>query len=159
MLENSEKIEVYSSDSQEKLDLFNTTLHNMIANVEKIREGRNRTSQELFTNMAKIDHMIYKNYTYSSTLEGKMDEKLGDHNACELGKWYTNEGKKIFGHLASYKQLAIHHNQVHEHISKAMQFMNIDALKHSDEIISLFKNTEEASKKLFDTLDELIHTR
>ena len=159
MLENSEKIESYSSDSHEKLDLFNKTLQDMIYNVEKIREGSDRTSQELFTNMAKIDHMIYKNYTYSSTLEGKIDAGLSDHNACELGKWYVHEGKDIFGHLSSYKTLDTHHKHVHENISKAMHLLGKDSVQHADEIITLFKDTEEASKNLFNTLDELIHTR
>ncbi len=159
MLENSEKIESYSSDSQEKLDLFSSTLYNMISNVEKIREGSNRTSQELFTNMAKIDHMIYKNYTYSSTLEGKIDEKLSDHNSCELGKWYENDGKRIFGHLQSYKQLDIHHKNVHNNISKAAKFLDKDSVEYSTEILALFKDTEEHSKKLFDTLDELIQSK
>jgi len=156
MLENSEKIESYSADSQEKLDLFNTTLQEMITNVEEIKKGSDRTSQELFTNMAKIDHMIYKNYTYSSTLDGKVDSNLGDHNTCELGKWYANEGKKIFGHQASYKQLATHHKLVHDNISRAMQLLTKDSIEHSDEIITLFKETETSSQNLFSSLDDLI---
>ena len=159
MLENSEKIESYSSDSQEKLDLFNSTLQEMITNVEEIKRGSDRTSQELFTNMAKIDHMIYKNYTYSSTLDGKADSNLGDHSACELGKWYAQEGKETFGHLSSYKDLNIHHKHVHDNISKAMQLLDQNSIEHSDKIINLFKDTEEASQKLFDSLDALIHER
>ncbi len=156
MLENSEKIESYSADSQKKLDLFTVTLQEMIGNVEEIKLGSDRTSQELFTNMAKIDHMIYKNYTYSSTLDGKVDSNLGDHNACELGKWYANEGKEIFGHQASYKQLATHHKLVHDNISRAMQLLSKDSVENADDIIALFKETEASSQKLFTSLDELI---
>ncbi|MEA3522690.1 MAG: methyl-accepting chemotaxis protein [Campylobacterota bacterium] len=158
MLENSEKIESYSTDSQDKLELFNTTLHEMIDNVEKIKLGSDRTSHELFSNMAKINHMIYKNYTYSSTLEGKVDTNLGDHNACEFGKWYTDEGKKVFGEEPSYKELAVYHEEVHQNISKAMHLLEKHSIENADEIIALFKKTEESSSKLFNSLDQLVHT-
>jgi len=159
MLENNEKIESYATDAQEKLDAFNATLQEMINNVKEIKEGSDLTSQELITNMAKIDHMIYKNYTYSSILDGKIDNHLDDHNNCELGKWYAHEGKEIFGNTAGYKQLEIPHIKVHENISKAMKLVSKDPTKHADEIINLFKETEKFSKELFDKLNELIQSK
>ncbi len=158
MLENSEKIESYSSDSQEKLDLFNSTLQEMIANVEEIKNGSDRTAQELFTNMAKIDHMIYKNNTYSSTLDGKADSNFGDREACEFGKWYAHKGKETFGHLASYKDLAIHHQLIHDNIAKAMKLLGQDTIKHADNIVALFQETEASSQNLFTSLDNLIQS-
>ncbi len=156
MLENSEKIESYSSDSQEKLDLFKTTLQDMISNVEKIKVGSEYTSNELFINMAKIDHMIYKNNSYSSALSREADGSLSDQSACGFSKWYAHEGKKTFAHLASYKKLASPHNDVHTNISKAMQYLKEDALKHSDDIVTLFEKTEKSSQTLIQTLDEMI---
>ena len=158
MLENNKQIEQYAIDAQEKLDEFNSTMQEMIQNVHEIKAGSDKTSQELFTNMAKIDHMIYKNYTYSSILEGKIDSNLGDHNNCELGKWYTHDGKKMFGNAPGYKQLDTPHKQVHDNISKAMKLVSQDPANNADEIIALFKDTEKVSHELFKKLDELIQT-
>jgi methyl-accepting chemotaxis protein len=158
MLENNKQIEQCAIDAQEKLDEFNSTMQEMIQNVHEIKAGSDKTSQELFTNMAKIDHMIYKNYTYSSILDGKIDSNLGDHNNCELGKWYTHDGKKMFGNAPGYKQLDTPHKQVHDNISRAMKLVSQDPANNADEIIALFKDTEKVSHELFKKLDELIQT-
>ncbi len=159
MLENNEKIADYASDSQNKLDIFNTNLMGMISNVEEIGEGSEQTSHELFVNMAKIDHMIYKNYTYSSFIEEKIHAKLDSHHECRLGQWYEHEGKKIFGHVSAYTQLEAPHKDVHNYITSAMQLLASGQVENSDEIISLFEKTEKTSHILFSYLDELVHSK
>ncbi len=159
MLENNEKIEEYSNEAQEKLDLFNTTLQDMIDNVGEISSGSEHTAHELFTNMAKIDHMIYKNYIYSSVLEEKVDHKLKDHHSCELGKWYDNEGKKIFSRAPAYKDLDVVHKTVHDNIVKVMRLLEEKNVSMASDIISIFQDTEEASEKLFHYLDDLVDQR
>ena len=156
MSENSERIEVHAHNSQGKLDEFKDTLLEMIANVDKIKADNTLIGQELFANMAKLDHMIYKNYTYSSIFEGKADLKLGDHSVCNFGKWYANEGAKEFQGNASFKAIAVPHNKVHDNISKVMNsLLHPESIKN-DEIIALFKNTEQASTELFDHLDNMV---
>jgi len=156
MSENSERIEVHAQDSQGKLDEFKDTLLEMISNVDQIKADNTLIGQELFANMAKLDHMIYKNYTYSSVFEGEADMKLGDHTVCNFGKWYANEGAKAFKGNVSFQAIAVPHNKVHENISKVMHSLqNPDSIKN-DEIIKLFKDTEEASTELFDHLDNMV---
>ena len=155
MLENNEKIDTYAIEAQEKLDVFAQTLHDMITNVNNIKTGSELITQELFTNTAKLDHMILKNSAYSAVLERKPSSDLNDHHACNLGKWYANEGKELFGTTGSYKQIEAPHKKIHENIIKAMKLISDTKVDASDQIIALFDDTEKQSAILFDLLDQL----
>jgi len=156
MSENSEKIESHAEKSQQTLDDFKSTLADLVSNAGKIKNYNTRIGHELFANMAKLDHMVYKNYTYSSVFDGKPNVLLGDHNACNMGKWCLGEGKEIFGENESFKSLKAPHEQVHTNISKVMT-----ELSHSEidinKIIQLFENTENSSTQLFELLDNMVH--
>jgi len=156
MSETSENIESQAHRSQETLDNFKNTLYEMVTNVEQIKVDNTIIGQELFANMAKLDHIIYKNYTYSSVFEGKSDRTLGDHSACNIGKWYADEGKKQFGKNASFVAINEPHNKVHKNIEKVMKSMDSEKPMANSEIIDLFKDTEKESLKLFKLLDEMI---
>jgi len=156
MSENSEKIESQAHSSQETLDNFKGTLYNMVTKVEQIKIDNTIIGQELFANMAKLDHIIYKNYTYSSVFEGKVDKSLGDHTACNIGKWYNTEGKEQFGSNSAFIAIKEPHNNVHKNIAKVMNSMESNNPMSNDEIIALFKDTEKESLKLFKYLDDMI---
>ncbi len=71
-------------------------------------------SNQVFVNLAKIDHVIYKNNLYAY-LFGQVDEfgKV-DHRNCRLGKWYDGGvGKQQFGGMPSYAKLEKPHSIVH----------------------------------------------
>jgi methyl-accepting chemotaxis protein len=156
MSENSEKIESQAYNSQERLDNFKSTLYEMVTKVEKIKIDNTIIGQELIANMTKLDHIIFKNYTYSSVFEGKVDKTLGDHTACNIGKWYEGEGKKQFGSNNSFIAIKEPHNNVHKNIAKVMNSMGSNKSLSNDEIIDLFKDTEKESLKLFKYLDDMI---
>jgi len=156
MSENSEKIESQAHSSQETLDNFKGTLYDMVTKVEQIKVDNTIIGQELFANMAKLDHIIFKNYTYSSVFEGKVDKTLGDNTACNIGKWYEGEGKKQFGSNNSFIAIKEPHHNVHKNIVKVMNSMASNKPLSNDEIIELFKDTENESLKLFKHLDDMI---
>jgi len=129
----------------------------MINNVEKIKLDNAKVGNELFANMAKLDHMTLKNHSYSAVFENKAETNLSDHISCSMGQWYLNEGKKIFGDNSSFKAMEVPHKKVHENVAKIMDMVekgNFD----SDTIINLFKETEEVSKELFDLLDSMTNS-
>ncbi len=156
MAENSESIEKHAISSQEKLDEFRNILHELITNSEKITHDNTVIGHELFANMAKLDHMIFKNNAYSATFEGKTNTSLGNHENCNLGKWYANEGKEKFGGNSSFTGLLAPHKKVHESIIKAMKLIEQDGTGNREEIIKLFKETEDASSELFGHLDHMV---
>ncbi|WP_226966403.1 methyl-accepting chemotaxis protein [Sulfurimonas sediminis] len=153
MSENSEKIEERSISSQQTLEVYVDTLSQLISNSEAITKDNEIIGYELFANMAKLDHMVYKNNAYSSMLEGKLKFELSDHTQCRLGKWYVDEGKKLFGKSSFYANLQEPHKKVHDDIAKVMRMLGSDKV---DEIIKIFKDAEKASQELFNYLDNMV---
>jgi len=153
MNENSERIEEYSLESQKILEEFVEVLSQLITNSKAITKDNEIIGHELFANMAKLDHMVYKNNAYSSMLEGKLKFDLVNDKECSFGQWYSTEGKELFGSNSIYTTIAQPHKKVHDEIAKAMQMIGS---KDIDTIIELFKNAEESSTELFTYLDNLI---
>jgi len=157
MLENSERVEEYAVDSTKRLDEFKQIMSHLIANVEKIKEDNQAISYEIFTNMAKIDHMIFKANAYEAGFEGKVDKDFSDHHSCALGHWYEQgEGKAVFSQIPAYSQLLEPHKKVHEEIRKAMELLKKDPIANDKQIIECFSAAEEASKVLFTVLNEMM---
>ena len=158
MSENSEKIEEHALSSSEKLDEFKNTLFEMVENVDKIKEDNTRIGHELFANMAKLDHMIFKNSAYSAVINDRAEEISGDHTTCNLGKWYAHEGKENFSASSSYKELVGPHKHVHDSINKAVSLAKKDLNANSKEVIKLFSEAEKSSKELFAHLDTMVNS-
>lgn len=157
MLENSERVEEYAVDSSQKLDQFKTVLAELIQNVERIKVDNQSISYEIFTNMAKIDHMIFKNNAYAAGFEGKVEHEFSDHHACALGKWYeSGDGKSVFASTAAYSKMLEPHKKVHEEVRKAVGLLNDDPIRHAKAIAACFEEAERASITLFDTLNEMV---
>ena len=156
MADNSEKIESHVQDSQNKLDEFKTTFYDVVNNIHKIKDDNNVIAHELFANMAKLDHMVYKNNAYSTVLEGNYNMTLTDHKSCNFGQWYTDVGKKEFGNTSSYKSIDGPHAKVHNNIQKIMNSVKSSQSIDADSVIKLFKETEDVSKELFSHLDAMV---
>ena len=155
MTENSEKIDHSAVESQSKLDEFKTTLQEMIKNVKLIREENVQIGHELFVNLAKLDHMIFKSSSYSTVLDGKVDKHLSDHHSCNLGKWYAGDGRKLFNGISSFNAIENPHAKIHGNIKKAMEILEKDNVSN-EEITRLFREAEVSSQELFGYLDSMV---
>ena len=153
MSENSEKIEEHSVSSQNALEAYVNTLSELISNSEAITKDNEIIGYELFANMTKLDHMVYKNNAYASMLERKLKFELTDYTQCNFGKWYTHEGKELFGKSSGYVQIQEPHKRFHEEIARAMSMLESDKI---NEIIKIFKDAEQASQELFNYLDSMV---
>jgi methyl-accepting chemotaxis protein len=160
MLENSERVEVYAKDSTQRLDEFKQIMSHMIGNVEKIKDDNQTVSYGIFSNMAKLDHMIFKANAYEVGFDGKSNGEFSDHHSCALGKWYEQgDGKTIFGKSTAYPRLAEPHKKVHDEIYKALGLLKKELTVTSDkEIINCFREAEKASKELFTILNEIVES-
>ena len=117
-------------------------------------------TDNVFMNLAKVDHVIWKINTYKSIYLKKPAFTFVDHHNCRLGKWYLEgEGKKYFSHLPSYIKLEKPHSVIHNSTHK---IFNI--LKNYEENSSFYfqrlKNEltfmEDASKEVFEILNEML---
>jgi hypothetical protein len=115
-------------------------------------------SNYIFSNLAKIDHVIFKNNVYAFLFGQANDFKAVDHHSCRLGKWYeTGIGKEQFGHLKSYPQLEKPHATVHTQanalIADCGEGKKLCSRTQIEERIKLI---EAASHEVFAALDVLV---
>ncbi|MGL5630874.1 MAG: methyl-accepting chemotaxis protein [Azovibrio sp.] len=70
-----------------------------------------------FTELAKIDHLVYKLEVYKVFFGSseKQPDDFANHNMCRLGKWYyEGEGKHYFSRLDGYQAMEKPHAAVHQ---------------------------------------------
>ncbi len=117
-------------------------------------------TDNVFMNLAKVDHIVWKINTYKSIYIKKPAFTFVDHHNCRLGKWYLEgEGKKYFSHLSSYIKLEKPHSVIHNSTHKIF-----DILRNYDENSSFYfqrlKNEltfmEDASKEVFEILNDIL---
>lgn len=159
MLDINEQVEQSSHESVEKLDQFKMILTRLIRNVELIKEDNQHISQEIFANMAKVDHMIFKSNSYSAAFEAKKGYDPGDHHTCSFGKWYeSGDGKARFSSHIAYAKIKEPHQKVHDEMKKAMKLLEKDLMQNRKEIVQCFETLEKTSIELFDLMNALMES-
>ncbi|XOB97384.1 CZB domain-containing protein [Deferribacteres bacterium DY0609] len=118
-------------------------------------------SNQIFANLAKIDHIIYKNNLYNSVLEGTNDFSCVSHDDCRLGHWYNEgKGKETFSDTSGYRELMHPHKTVHEE-ANTLYTRCIEQFQGCtfDEIKDRIEKIEVASQEVFASLDHMIEER
>ncbi|MEF3191825.1 MAG: CZB domain-containing protein, partial [Campylobacterales bacterium] len=119
-------------------------------------------SNRIFVNLAKLDHVIYKNNVYAYLFGQHHDFKGTDHHSCRLGKWYdVGLGKEQFGHLPSYRQLESPHATVHAEANTLIaECAEGGKLSCSlPDVEKRIKKIEEASLLVGETLDRIVNEK
>ncbi len=156
MLENSEQVAEFTQQSSGKLDEFKQSLAQLVNNAKTIKADNEGIAKELFMDISKLDHMIFKFGAYTSVFENKVAKDITDHHSCNFGQWYQTEGKQAFGQNSSFSQIDQPHKKVHDNVIEAMKIVgNKDLLNHADEIVQLFTQTEQESDRFFALLNDL----
>ena len=117
-------------------------------------------TDNVFMNLAKVDHVIWKINTYKSIYQKKPTFDFVDHHNCRLGKWYLEgEGNKYFSNAPSYIKLEKPHSVVHNSTQKIFNILK----NYSDDnsfYYQRLKNElvfmEDASVEVFDILNEML---
>ncbi len=118
-------------------------------------------SNYIFSNLAKIDHVFFKNNVYAFLFGQENSFKPVDHHSCRLGKWYdSGVGKEQFGHLKSYSLLEKPHAAVHAQANALIADCG-DGKKlcSRSQIEQRIGAIEEASHGVFEALDILVHEK
>jgi methyl-accepting chemotaxis protein len=159
MLDINERVEEHSLESVRKLDQFKAVLAQLIHNVERIKEDNQLISHEIFANMAKVDHMIFKSNAYSAAFEGDKGYNAGSHHECSFGQWYEHgEGKMKFSSRPAYAKINEPHKRVHDEMRKAMSLLEGDLMQNRKEIVRCFETLESASVELFDLMNQMMES-
>ena len=118
-------------------------------------------SNTIFINLAKLDHVIYKNNLYQLLFGENNEFNPVSHTQCRLGKWYdTGLGKTEFGFVKSYGALDRPHAVVHDEANSLAEECAGNAVTCSKEKIEQkIVNIEEASQEVFEILDRMLEEK
>ena len=118
-------------------------------------------SNKIFINLAKLDHVIYKNNLYQLLFGEDSNFKPTTHSSCRLGKWYDNGlGKTEFGNVRSYGALNTPHRVVHEEAnSLAEECAGGTVICSKAKIEQKIANIESASRDVFEVLDRMLEEK
>ena len=102
---------------------------------------------------------MFKSNAYSSVVTEQEEQEFMNHQGCSFGKWYIQEGKKLFGTTKSYALVETPHMLVHDNALKNIELVRKGVSMQPENkkaIIAHFMQMEEASEKLFVVLDAMI---
>jgi len=146
--------------SSQKINAFEDTLVRLNESSSNIVTSSYMMENSVFIVLAKIDHILYKSRAYNSLMRCEQRLEILDTHQCSVGKWYNDEGKRRFGHTASYQALKLPHEIVHNEANKNLTFLkdrdNDVCIINANQIISNFTKMEVASAELFNHMDNLI---
>jgi len=118
-------------------------------------------SDNIFVNLAKIDHVIYKNNLYAMLFGDNADFKPVSHMQCRLGKWYyEGVGKEEFSHTKGYIELDKYHEKVHTNANQlAEECTSEKAFCTKEQIMGKVRTIEEASLGVYKELDNMVEEK
>ncbi|MDK9693953.1 MAG: nitrate- and nitrite sensing domain-containing protein [Sulfurimonas sp.] len=155
MQEFSEQMDSEVSESIQKLDHFNESLHNLLEGAKDIQLANKKVSNELFITLAKLDHIAFKLSGYNAVFKDDHNFKFSDHTNCRFGKWYLSDGKETFAKTSSYAQVDPIHKVVHDRVRAIPDAIQGGIIKNATKIVVAFSEAEKASKELFVVLDTM----
>lgn len=158
--ESSEDMKETVEKSTKKINGFENTLVELSDNSAKIVDYSYGMENSIFVVLAKLEHILYKSRVYNSMVSLKKMLKEQSTNECELGTWYGAEGKRRFALAPSYAKIDAPHKIVHQNANENLSFLDVNAevktLNNSIKILQNFEAMEEASKDMFELLDEML---
>jgi len=107
--------------------------------------------------VAKVDHILFKFRVYR-VLFGLSNESaldFSDHNACRLGKWYSEGEGRSHSHLSGYKELDEPHQVFHREAKAAVE---ANSRGNADAAINAVKRMEVAGNRVLDVLERMAHS-
>ena len=156
--EISQNIQTIAVESNDGIQTLRNSLETFSSSANDNAKLATLIESSNFITLVKIDHIAYKTIAYSSVMNENLSEiTTTNHHQCRLGKWYENDGIKLFGHTNGYTQIELPHEAVHTNVLKNMQYIKTDnIMQNRDEIVENFTEMEDASSKLFMILDSML---
>lgn len=156
MQEFSAYMESEITTSMNQLNDFNASLSTLIQSANVIKDKNSSTSHEIFVNLAKLDHIVFKLAGYESVFKNNHESSFSSHVDCRFGKWYSGDGKETYGKTVSYAKIDSHHKAVHENVKNIPSYIKGGLVENAAGIISAFEGAEKNSKELFVLLNSMV---
>ena len=156
MHSDSEKLESEALTSSTNLDDFKRELDELLDSAQIIKDDNRQVRYELFINLAKLDHVLFKIGAYDAVFNAK-DVEMTNHHSCRFGKWKNEQGKALFGDTKQYDLIDAPHAKVHDNAIAAIACVKSgNCLADISKVVNHFKEAENASSELFEILDKML---
>src|SRR3989339_1137999 len=156
MHSDSEKLESEALTSSTNLDDFKRELDELLGSAQIIKDDNRQVRYELFINLAKLDHVLFKIGAYDAVFNAK-DVEMTNHHSCRFGKWKNEQGKALFGATKQYDLIDAPHAKVHDNAIAAIACVKSgNCLADISKVVNHFKEAENASSELFEILDKML---
>ena len=154
---NSERINGIAETAGENVVKFEQTLHQFNTNANKTADISHNTENKTITILAKIDHIVYKTNAYHCVMNEKCSKEYQDNSASRLHQWYEGAGKERFGATRAYESIKEPQKIIHDNINaNTIAASEGYTMENMHLFIERFTKAEEASKKLFMLLDQMV---
>jgi hypothetical protein len=159
--ESSDIVASVVNETKTRVEVLNKLMNNFQRNSNRSVYEVESISSKIFINLAKLDHVIYKNNLYQLIFGGEHNFNAVDHHNCRLGKWYdTGLGKQEFSFVPSYKHLEKHHHKVHHEANALAKECSGHAVACSKQLIEdKIAEVEAGSEQVFHYLDKILEEK
>ncbi|MEA2049244.1 MAG: methyl-accepting chemotaxis protein [Campylobacterota bacterium] len=161
MKDSSEIVGKVVVETKNRVDMLIKLMYTFQKNAGRSVFEVESISNKIFVNLAKLDHVIYKNNLYQLLFGESNGFEPASHSNCRLGKWYDSGlGKQEFGSVKSYSQLNKPHQTIHDEANSlasecAGNFVTCSKAKIEQKI----ENMEVASHDVFSILDKMLEEK
>jgi hypothetical protein len=158
MKESSDIVSAVVNDTKKRVDILITLMNQFQKNSSRSVYEVESISNKIFINLAKLDHVIYKNNLYQLIFGDDHKFNAVDHHNCRLGKWYDQGlGKEQFSHVKSYKGLEAFHKIVHDEANELAHECSGHNVVCTKQIIEdKIDKIEASSQGVFEYLDKIL---
>ena len=158
---SSDTVSSVVNETKSRIDVLSKLMITFQKNSNRSVYEVESISNKIFINLAKLDHVIYKNNLYQLIFGGEHNFKPVDHHNCRLGKWYdTGLGKEQFSFVPSYKGLEKHHHIVHHEANLLAKECSGHSVSCSKQLIEeKIELVEQGSEQVFIYLDKILEEK
>ena len=159
--ESSETVASVVNETKARIEILSKLIGTFQKNSNRSVYEVDSISNKIFINLAKLDHVIYKNNLYQLIFGGEHNFKAVDHHNCRLGKWYdTGLGKEEFSFVPSYKALEKYHHIVHHEANLLANECSGHSVSCSKQLIEdKVELVEKGSEQVFIYLDKILEEK
>ena len=159
--DSSETVASVVNETKSRIDILSKLMNTFQKNSNRSVYEVESISNKIFINLAKLDHVIYKNNLYQLIFGGEHNFNAVDHHNCRLGKWYdTGLGKEQFSFVPSYKGLEKHHHIVHHEANLLAKECSGHSVSCSKQLIEdKIALVENGSEQVFIYLDRILEEK
>ena len=161
MKKSSDVVASVVNQTKQRVDVLITLMNQFQKNSSRSVFEVESISNKIFVNLAKLDHVIYKNNLYQLIFGDNNKFKAVDHHNCRLGKWYdTGLGKQQFSHVKSFRGLEPFHKIVHDEANALAHECSGNSVVCTKQIIEeRIEKIENSSHGVFEYLDKILEEK